>query len=101
MQPPYRKDLISTGNHMFGKVIWDKLPECIFENFEIAWIKRGQFQNFRKSRGWFIPKITRTKQVITGKLHQTNKYFVLNISFNSGQLQIRERALTKQQAIAK
>ena len=56
----------STSNHMFGREIWDKLLECIFENFEIAQVKRGQFQNFQKSRGWFIPKITQTKHVITG-----------------------------------
>ena len=36
---------------MFGGVIWDKMPECIFENLEIAQVKRGQFQNFQKSRG--------------------------------------------------
>ena len=42
---------VSTSNHKFGKAIWDKLPECIFENFEIARVKRGQFQNFQKSRG--------------------------------------------------
>ena len=51
---------------MYGKAIWDKLPECIFGNFEIARVKRGQFQNFQKSRGWFIPEIARTKDVITG-----------------------------------
>ena len=34
---------------MFERAIWDKLPECIFENFEIARVKRGQFQNFHKS----------------------------------------------------
>ena len=27
---------ISTSNHMFGSTIWDKLPECVFEHFEIA-----------------------------------------------------------------
>ena len=42
---------ISTSNRMFGRAIWDKLPKCIFENFEIAGVKRGQFQNFHKSRG--------------------------------------------------
>ena len=42
---------MSTSNHMFGKAIWDKLSECIFENFEITRVKRGQFQNFQKSRG--------------------------------------------------
>ena len=35
---------------MFGRAIWDKLPDCIFENFEIARIKGGQFRNFQKSR---------------------------------------------------
>ena len=51
---------------MFGRSIWDELPECIFENFEIAQVKREQFQNTQKSRGWFIPKIARTKHVVTG-----------------------------------
>ena len=32
--------VISTSNHMFGRAIWDKLSECIFENFEIARVKR-------------------------------------------------------------
>ena len=57
---------VSTSNNMFGRAIWDKLPKCIFENLEIARIKRGQFQNFQKSRGWFIPKITRNKHVTAG-----------------------------------
>ena len=42
---------ISTSNHMFGRIIWDKLHEWIFGNFEIALVKRGQFQSFQKSRG--------------------------------------------------
>ena len=61
-----KKKTICTGNYMFGRAIWDKLPECIFENFEIAWVKRGQFQNFQKSRGWLIPKIIRTKLLVIG-----------------------------------
>ena len=48
---------ISTSNHMFGRAIWDKLPKCIFENFEIAWVKWGQFQNFQKSWGWLLPEL--------------------------------------------
>ena len=36
---------------MLGRAIWDKLPERISENFEIAQVKREQFQNFQKSRG--------------------------------------------------
>ena len=57
---------ISTSNHMFGRGIWVKLSECIFENFETAWVKGGQFQNFQKSWGWFNPKIARTKHVVSG-----------------------------------
>ena len=41
---------ISTNNHMFGRVVWDKLPKCIFKNCEIARVKRGQFLNFQKSQ---------------------------------------------------
>ena len=37
---------ISTSNYMLGRAICDKLPECIFENLEIARVKEGQFQNF-------------------------------------------------------
>ena len=36
---------------MFVRAIWDKLPECIPENFEIAPVKRGQFQIFQQSPG--------------------------------------------------
>ena len=25
---------------MFGRTIWDKLPECIFENFETVQVKK-------------------------------------------------------------
>ena len=42
---------ISTSNHMFERAIWGKSPECIFENFETARVKQGQFQNFQKLRG--------------------------------------------------
>ena len=42
--------VINTGNHMFVRAIWDKLPEYISANFEIARVKRGQFQIFQKSR---------------------------------------------------
>ena len=54
-----------TSNYMFEKAIWDKLPECIFLNFDIARIKQGQFENFRKLRGLTKPN-TNQKLVITG-----------------------------------
>ena len=31
---------LCTSNHMFGRAILDKLRERIFENFEIALVKR-------------------------------------------------------------
>ena len=42
---------ISTSNYMLGRTIWDKLPKCTFEKFEIARIKQGQFQFFQKPQG--------------------------------------------------
>ena len=33
--------VIFTSNDMFGMAIWDKLPKCIFESFEIARVKLG------------------------------------------------------------
>ena len=36
---------------MFERAIWEKFIECIFENFEIARVKRRQFQSFQKSQG--------------------------------------------------
>ena len=56
---------VSTSTHMLKRAIWDKFPVCIFENFEIARVKQGQFQIFQKLRGWFIPKIPQNKHVIT------------------------------------
>lgn len=59
-------NIIRTSNNKFGRTIWDKLPECIFEKFEIARVK--------------LPKITRTKHVITNFNHikPTNTYIETN-----------------------
>ena len=58
---------------MFGRVICYKLPECIFENFEIGRVKREQFKNFPKSRGLFIPKVARTNMwVLVNHTNSTN-----------------------------
>ena len=29
-------EVLSTSNHIFWRAIWNKLPECIFESFEIG-----------------------------------------------------------------
>ena len=57
--------IISASYHMFGKAIWDKLRKCIFEYFESARVKQELFENFQKSRGWFIPKIAQSKYLLT------------------------------------
>ena len=40
-----------TSNDLFGRAIWDKLPEYIFENFEIARAIQGQFRIFENPEG--------------------------------------------------
>ena len=35
---------------MFGRAIQDKLLKCIFDDFEISRVKRGQFKNSQKSQ---------------------------------------------------
>ena len=41
---------------MFGRAIWDELSKYVFEIFELARVKWGQFQTFQKSPEWFILK---------------------------------------------
>ena len=36
---------------MFGRANWNKLPECIFENFEIVQVKQSNFKIFKNSEG--------------------------------------------------
>ena len=42
---------------MSGRAIWDKSPEYIFENFEIARIKREQFKIFKNHEGDLSEKL--------------------------------------------
>ena len=39
---------VCISNNMFGRDIWGKLSECIFENFEMS--ETRAIQNFQKSR---------------------------------------------------
>ena len=43
--------LISTSNHMSGRAIWNKLSGFIFENLEVARLKRGNFKIFKNHDG--------------------------------------------------
>ena len=49
--------LISSSDHMFGRAIWDKLPEYIFENFEIARLNEDNFKLFKNHEGDLSQKI--------------------------------------------
>ena len=44
---------------MFGRVICDKLPEQIFENFAIAQVKQGQFEIFKNYKGGLSQKFSK------------------------------------------
>ena len=51
---------VSTNNHMFGKANWDKLPECIFGNFEIFKNHEGKLcQKSPETNMWLL--VNRTK----------------------------------------
>ena len=78
---------------MSERVIWDKLPEGILENFEIARVKPSLISKFSNITRVIYPQ---------NCPNQTNKHFVFKlVCFNSGQLQISERAIAKQRAIKK
>ena len=47
----------STSNHMSGKAIWDKLPQCILENIEIHRVKSGQLQNCEGNLSPKLPEL--------------------------------------------
>ena len=60
--------------------------KCIFENFGIARVNRGQFQYFEKSRGSFIPKIARPKHlVLVNHSKPISTLYWNQHLFNSGQ----------------
>ena len=48
---------INTSNYMFGREIWDKLPECTFENFEIARESESNFKFSKNCEGDFFQKL--------------------------------------------
>ena len=41
---------ICMSNHMFKEGDLGKFPECVFENFEMTRVKRGQCRHFQKSQ---------------------------------------------------
>ena len=49
---------------MFGRVIWDKVPECIFENFEITGVKQGNFKIFTNHEGDLSPNYPKSQYLI-------------------------------------
>ena len=53
---------------MFGRAIWDKLLECIFENFGIAQVKQRQFHKISKNQ----------KTDLSQKSRETNMWLLVN-----------------------
>ena len=69
---------------MFGRAIWDKLPECIFENFEITRVQNeGNFKIFKNHARDLSPKLP--EPILYWN------WYLLTVS----KLQISERAITK------
>ena len=50
---------------MLGRTTWGKSPALIFENFEIAQVKRGQFQIF-KNHECDLSQMFPKRNMITG-----------------------------------
>ena len=50
---------------MLVRTTWDKLPVRIFENFEIAQVKRGQLQIF-KNHECDLSQMSPRRNMITG-----------------------------------
>ena len=49
-----------TSNHMLGRVIWGKLLDCIFKNFENAQVKQGHFKFLKNNKGNLSPKLPKS-----------------------------------------
>ena len=49
---------------MFGRAIWDKLPECIFENFEILKITKVIYPKNRPDQTCDYCLITTKQQTL-------------------------------------
>ena len=88
---------ISTSNHKFRRAIWDKLLKCIFENFEIAQVKKCYFKNLEHHEDDLYQTFPETNMwLLVNHTKRTSKHFALKlISFNNGQLQINGQATTK------
>ena len=83
-----REHIRGQWESIFGRVLCDKLPECIFENFEIS--------KFSKiTRVIYIQNCP--KQTSDDWLIKPNKqtFCIETNTFNSGQLQISDRAIKK------
>ena len=67
-------------------------PSEFFKVLKTTRVKWGRFQNFQKSRGWFVTKIARTKLVVCWLIARNQQTHC--IKTNSGQLKFSEQATT-------
>ena len=86
---------------MFGRAIWEKLSECIFANSKFQNFQNQNFKIFKNYESDLSQKLPELRMWLLVN-HTKSTNFVLKLtSFNSGQLQIIEREITKQRAVTK
>lgn len=54
---------ISTSIHMVGRTIWDKLPGCIFKDFDMLDLNEGNLKIFKIHVGDLSPKLPKPNVV--------------------------------------
>ena len=77
----YDSNGIQTHNHLVRKRTLNHLAKPAKWLSVPLWTKWLWVRISVLSRGWFVPKIVRTKHVISGSSHQTNEHFVLKLIF--------------------
>ena len=60
IRPQINVQLVLVITCMFGRVIWDKLPKCIFENFKISKNHKSDLsQKLSKPNMWLLVNLTK------------------------------------------
>ena len=80
---------------MFRRAIWDKLPESILKILKLPQKNEGNFKIFKNHEGDLSENSPEPNmRQLVNHTKSTNTVLKL-VSFNNGQLQISERAITK------
>ena len=86
---------VCASKHVFRRAIWDKLPESILKILKLPQKNEGNFKIFKNHEGDLSEKSPEPNmRQLVNHTKSTNTVLKL-VSFNNGQLQISERAITK------